>query len=691
MKKISSKIITAIIICCTILSSIIGGLAVFKSSSLIQSEVNDKMLSMAQAKSSELDKTIVNVESAAKDLSSVVATVTDIEKLKTSPADYETLMKPLVKNLVSSQQGEVMGLYVILNPEITENVYGAWFVDTSNSHQFIEHKLTDKSEFKADNANLAWYYEPIKQKKGIWSNPYTNVELQMEMISYTTPIFKDNTLIGVAGIDINFQKYREGINNIKIYDTGYASFLNDKHDYIVHKTLKSSDNLAKIDNGSYKSISDKIKSTPSGVTELKTSKGTNVFSYSKLSNGWILLMSVPESEVFKQLNSLVVLIIAIIIIGVILSSIFALYIGKKLSAPIIHSTELINRVAGLDLSYDDTSISDKLLNNNDETGVMSRAVLNLRKELVEIIQTLQENSKEVTQYSESLSRSTEETNASVDSVSRTLEELAKGAQEQARSSQLGTEKLEDLADEIRISVSSSNKVKEFSNEVKNANNLGTTSMEKLIEKFTINNEVTEKLSTNIDSLSNKSEYIGEIVNTIQAIAEQTNLLALNAAIEAARAGETGRGFAVVAEEIRKLSEQTSNSTKEIYSIVSQIQLEINTAKNNMDDGESAIKEANLAVSESNKAFKLIESAIQNTLDQIDILVENIEKVDRDKIEVISSIQEVSAISEESAAATEEISASMDEQSRAIGNISGTAEQLNNIADKLEQVINKFKI
>lgn len=79
------------------------------------------------------------------------------------------------------------------------------------------------------------------------------------------------------------------------------------------------------------------------------------------------------------------------------------------------------------------------------------------------------------------------------------------------------------------------------------------------------------ISTALDSLKGQANTVGQVINVINEIAEQTNLLALNAAIEAARAGELGRGFSVVADEVRTLAEKTRNSTREVSSIISNIQ------------------------------------------------------------------------------------------------------------------------
>ena len=128
-------------------------------------------------------------------------------------------------------------------------------------------------------------------------------------------------------------------------------------------------------------------------------------------------------------------------------------------------------------------------------------------------------------------------------------------------------------------------------------------------------------ASRIDSLSNQSEQISNIVNTITAIADQTNLLALNAAIEAARAGEQGRGFAVVADEVRLLAGRTNKSTAEIDEVV----------KENNQLSNEAVKSMQEIVELAEKGMSLIQKTGET--------ISEISDGTREMVEVVSNISE----------------------------------------------------
>ena len=176
-----------------------------------------------------------------------------------------------------------------------------------------------------------------------------------------------------------------------------------------------------------------------------------------------------------------------------------------------------------------------------------------------------------------------------------------------------------------------------------------------------NIEKTVKVAvTKVNVLNDFSKKIAHIAESIKNIASQTNLLALNATIEAARAGDAGKGFAVVASEVKNLSSQTTNATKEIESIVKQLQEEMTSIVATMDESSQAVIAGQQAMGDVSKNMETIQT-------QISIVTEN--------------AAQISNVLSQQAQASQEVSKG----------ISSIAERTNSNVNEIENIVNTIAI
>ncbi|GCD09884.1 methyl-accepting chemotaxis protein [Clostridium tagluense] len=686
--KISTKIIIAIVSCSILVSAMVGITSILKSTSIIKQEATDKLSNIASSRGNEYTIQTTKVENTVKELSGLVLGTIEVSKVKDPKyiSAYEKQLGSLMKSLGDSNNG-LIGLYMIFNPKFTgsrKSYCVNYSYDEGKKQSAVTNDMLKVGRFEEGNAAI------ISTKIGMWLNPYIDKDSKINMVSYTMPVYANNELVGVAGMDISFESLKKMILSTKIYDTGSAFLLDKDYSFIVGSSKKNTDKLDTLENGKYKFITDELKNKKAMVLETKFEGRTQMMGYYTLNNGQIMGVKVPSSEVLKNLNNLRYIIVLIIALGIIGSIIIALFIGRRISRPIEVATGFIGKLAKLDLTYNDKSINQMLL-SKDEIGVMGKGLIELKKELIKVVYELKKDSDGLLQYSNAISANAEETSVSITVVAQTVEELAKGSVEQAKEAQDGSYKLSILAGEIEEVVVSSNSLKEYSIEIEKMQDKGSKAIKELNVKLELNVHATEKVADNIDELSKKSSLIGEIINTIQSIASQTNLLALNAAIEAARAGESGKGFAVVAEEIRKLAEKTATSTQEIDEIVKQIQGEISLGKNNMDEAKNTVKQASSVMITSIEAFDVIGEGIYNIKSKIQCIASSMNAVDSGKDDIVDAIQGISAITQEAAASTEEVAATMEEQEAAIKNVSETVEELKELAVVLDKIVGKFTI
>ncbi|MHB1115265.1 methyl-accepting chemotaxis protein [Sideroxydans sp.] len=200
--------------------------------------------------------------------------------------------------------------------------------------------------------------------------------------------------------------------------------------------------------------------------------------------------------------------------------------------------------------------------------------------------------------------------------------------------------------------------------------LNNVNMGRSIDATTKVAETVQRSSKTISDLGASIERIGKIANSIKEIADQTNLLALNAAIEAARAGEQGRGFAVVADEVRKLAERTSSSTKDITKTIADI-----TAISN-----EAVKSMGEAVVEVESGITLIRDNGERLTEVMEATVSMSQRIDH----ITMASKEQSVAGENVAKSLEHISGLVDENARSSQQTRDAAVELAKSADELSK-------
>jgi methyl-accepting chemotaxis protein len=278
----------------------------------------------------------------------------------------------------------------------------------------------------------------------------------------------------------------------------------------------------------------------------------------------------------------------------------------------------------------------------------------------------------------------------MEEITRTVEDIAKGAADQADSTEEGSRQAVLLGQIIEMNEKHTMNLNTASKEVTKVVEEGIREIERLSLITEKNEKATQTINEIILETNNSSEEIGEASKVIAAMAEQINLLSLNASIEAARAGDAGRGFAVVAEEIKKMAEQSAASTRRIDLIVSNLQTNVKNAVDCVEKITLASMEQKSSVVETTNKFNSIESAMRLSETVIKEVNSSAFDMDKAKNQILILLQSLSALAEQNAAGTQQSSSAMEEQSASLQEIAGVSENLSALSNDLQLLVMKFK-
>lgn len=402
----------------------------------------------------------------------------------------------------------------------------------------------------------------------------------------------------------------------------------------------------------------------------------------------MVFAGMPQADAKAQIIRIVSLIAGIMAVLFAVCATTTFIVVQKIVKSLHMGANALEQVAKGKLNV---QLNESTLKRKDEVGHISRSIMTLKTELVEIIASIKDQGKALSDSSVYLSEKAETSADHISQVERAVEEIAQGATGQAEETQKATENVIVMGNMIEETTGEIDAMNENAKLIKK---LGQTAIDTLNDLQAINQKTKESIDIiyeQTNTTNTSAQKIKEATALITDIAEETNLLSLNASIEAARAGEQGRGFAVVAAQIQKLAEQSNESARQIEEIITSLLADSEKAVDTMEEVKEIMDQQNRNVKKTDEQVNQVLGQVDQAIEAIGRVAVKTEKLNEARVNVTDTVQNLTAVAQENAASTQQSAASVNQVSEIIQDIAESAKQLTDIAEKLDKDMALFEV
>lgn len=378
MKSIQTKITILILVGMLACVVVIGSTGIISFGNEIDRDSATAMNLVCNEKAQELNNIFGKIEQSVRILS--VYAVDNLESVDRLSEDAEYLeqytqkLEELGLTAANKTDGAV-AVYARFSPTVTSFAEGFFKVRNRLTDRFEDAPLTDLAEYSStDKEHVGWYYDPVRAGKAVWIQPYTNENIDIYMISYVIPIYKDTRLIGIVGMDIDFHYITSQVDSIHLYETGNA-FLTDDEFRIIHsKNFKKGTSIDELSESIAEADAEELTGVDA-IYEYVINGEEKRTVFQSLENGMYLAVTAPVSEIDSIKNDLIK---RIVVRGFLICILF-LFLAWGIARTIIRPLkELDDAARDIAAGHLDVSLNCK---SKDEVGTLAESVMEMAAQL----------------------------------------------------------------------------------------------------------------------------------------------------------------------------------------------------------------------------------------------------------------------------------------------------------------------
>lgn len=381
MTSIKKKLILMVLVPLVTLAIVTTAFISLSANRYLTNRTIDDLLYKSEMEVHRLEKTLTEIQSSVNVLADYTGLHFSLQRYQNNGdsylKNYRNEIAPMIKKTVS-QTTNCKGGYFIFSPDIGSIPSQVWF-NFNNQIEGYERiiEYPNPGDFDSKNSNMSYYYKTLNLKKNIWSDPYIDLEIKEAIVSYTAPVWSEDKIIGIVGIDISIESIKNELQRFRYLDEGYAFMLDSKANIIYHPQFPLGYPLMDIEGMEPEGMYDELFSNNKRFTSSYTFQGDKKrLGYYRMENNWLISIAVKEKDIYKPIHRIQMVIILINTIALLAVIITSLTIASSTINPLQLFTNEIQKSKN---NYNTILTEPKLLDRRDEIGDMSKAFLELQK------------------------------------------------------------------------------------------------------------------------------------------------------------------------------------------------------------------------------------------------------------------------------------------------------------------------